>query len=60
MLPLGTHWSDVNNRKRFFMEFAESRGFDPLVPENWSNITPAIIFAAKVFSYNNNNNIILM
>ncbi len=33
------YWSDALNRRKFFIEFATQKGFDPLVPENWRNIT---------------------
>lgn len=26
---------DIENRRRFLLEFAEKIGFDPKVPENW-------------------------
>lgn len=26
---------DKNNVRKFFDTFAEKRGFDPLIPENW-------------------------
>eukprot|EP00026_Physarum_polycephalum_P001669 Phypoly_transcript_01671.p1 GENE.Phypoly_transcript_01671~~Phypoly_transcript_01671.p1 ORF type:complete len:1064 (+),score=159.93 Phypoly_transcript_01671:260-3193(+) len=33
------YWNDIANRKRFFDDFAEKRKFDPLISENWYNIT---------------------
>eukprot|EP00026_Physarum_polycephalum_P001173 Phypoly_transcript_01174.p1 GENE.Phypoly_transcript_01174~~Phypoly_transcript_01174.p1 ORF type:complete len:997 (+),score=112.19 Phypoly_transcript_01174:34-3024(+) len=33
-----SHWNDVGNMRRFFISFAESNGFDPLVASNWYNI----------------------
>eukprot|EP00026_Physarum_polycephalum_P006606 Phypoly_transcript_06655.p1 GENE.Phypoly_transcript_06655~~Phypoly_transcript_06655.p1 ORF type:complete len:580 (+),score=87.68 Phypoly_transcript_06655:116-1741(+) len=30
-----THWSDVENRRRFFLDFSRKLGFDPLVAKNW-------------------------
>ncbi len=32
------HWSDAHNRRKFFIEFATQKGFDPLVAINWENI----------------------
>eukprot|EP00026_Physarum_polycephalum_P003067 Phypoly_transcript_03076.p1 GENE.Phypoly_transcript_03076~~Phypoly_transcript_03076.p1 ORF type:complete len:846 (+),score=126.53 Phypoly_transcript_03076:232-2538(+) len=29
------HWTDVDNRKRFFDDFAKSKGFDPLNKDKW-------------------------
>eukprot|EP00026_Physarum_polycephalum_P000635 Phypoly_transcript_00636.p1 GENE.Phypoly_transcript_00636~~Phypoly_transcript_00636.p1 ORF type:complete len:901 (-),score=99.66 Phypoly_transcript_00636:59-2761(-) len=29
---------NMDNRKKLFLEFAQKKGFDPLVPENWYNI----------------------
>ena len=28
-------WGDLGNQRRFFENYAETKGFDPLVPENW-------------------------
>lgn len=35
------YWNNIENRRRFFQEFAAERGFDPLQAENWATITPA-------------------
>ncbi len=32
------YWSDAHNRRKFFIDFATQKGFDPLVPINWENI----------------------
>ena len=32
-----SHWESKVNRKQFFDSFADSNGFDPQVPENWSS-----------------------
>ena len=32
-------WASAENRRKVFCEFAEEMGFDPLLPENWNNIT---------------------
>lgn len=29
------YWSSVANRKKFFLNFAKEKNFDPHVPENW-------------------------
>ncbi len=34
----GKYWKDTHNRRKFFIEFAAQKGFDPLVAENWNNI----------------------
>jgi hypothetical protein len=31
----GHHYTDFNNRKKFFNTFADETGFDPLIPTNW-------------------------
>ena len=32
---LGKYWNSIENRRKAFDQFAASRGFDPLVVENW-------------------------
>jgi hypothetical protein len=39
---LETHWNDVGNRRRFFLEFARKLGFDPLVAKNWYSQYPKV------------------
>ncbi len=31
------YWRNSHNRRRFFIEFAAQKGFDPLVAANWKN-----------------------
>jgi len=33
------YWKEMQNRIQFFVEFAKEQGFDPLVPDNWYNVT---------------------
>eukprot|EP00026_Physarum_polycephalum_P001762 Phypoly_transcript_01764.p1 GENE.Phypoly_transcript_01764~~Phypoly_transcript_01764.p1 ORF type:complete len:946 (-),score=154.63 Phypoly_transcript_01764:299-3136(-) len=33
------HWTNKENRRQFFDEFAAERAFDPLEPENWYGIS---------------------
>jgi hypothetical protein len=33
------HWQDNANCRKFFCELAAAKGFDPLVADNWKNIT---------------------
>jgi len=33
------YWKKSENRRKFFCEFARQMGFDPLVPENWENVS---------------------
>ncbi len=35
---LGKFWRNAYNRRKFFIEFASQKGFDPLVPEHWEKI----------------------
>ncbi len=35
---IGNYWNTVHNRRKFFVEFATQKGFDPLVASNWENI----------------------
>ncbi len=32
------YWNNVYNRRKFFIEFASQKGFDPLVAANWKNV----------------------
>ncbi len=40
---VGRYWSDANNQRKFFIEFASQKGFDPLVTENWNKVKPTEI-----------------
>lgn len=42
--PTG-HWSDIENRRRFFIDFAAEAGFDPADADAWNGITVARIHA---------------
>ncbi len=33
----------MHNRRKFLIEFAAQKGFDPLIPENWKNVTTSEI-----------------
>jgi hypothetical protein len=37
-----------SERKNFFVEFAESKRFDPNVPENWYPVTQSDVFSFQV------------
>lgn len=42
----------VKSRKRmFFEEFAQKKGFDPLVPKNWYSVTHNDILKEKVSAF---------
>ena len=43
-----SYWLDRENRRKFFCDFAQEMGFDPLQPENWVPITNAQIRAHNV------------
>ena len=43
------YWEDQDNAKRFFDDFAKSRGFDPLNPERWYGFIKSDIRNEKVF-----------
>ncbi len=32
---IGGYWSDVNNRKAFFIQYAKENGFDPFSADDW-------------------------
>ncbi len=35
---LENYWRSTENQRKFFIEFATQKGFDPLVPENWDKM----------------------
>lgn len=35
----GLYWHKTENRRNFFERYAEQHQFDPLVPQNWYNIS---------------------
>lgn len=41
------HWKDPSNCRRFFDHLASAMGFDPLVPNNWSKVTPSEMSSTK-------------
>jgi hypothetical protein len=41
IFPLEHHYSNKENIKQFFDDFASSNGFDPLIAENWYSVTLA-------------------
>eukprot|EP00026_Physarum_polycephalum_P001348 Phypoly_transcript_01349.p1 GENE.Phypoly_transcript_01349~~Phypoly_transcript_01349.p1 ORF type:complete len:1107 (+),score=164.22 Phypoly_transcript_01349:191-3322(+) len=46
MLPR-IHWHKRENRKQFFMRFAELKKIDPLIPSNWYNVTTEELLRQK-------------
>ncbi len=36
---IANYWKVINNRRKFFIDFAAKNGFDPHVSENWNKIT---------------------
>ncbi len=32
------YWSNTSNRRKYFVDFASQKRFDPLVAVNWENI----------------------
>ena len=39
------YWSDVGNQRRFFIQFAEAKGFDPYDWAQWEKVSRAQIKA---------------
>jgi len=33
------YWTEKDNRRKFFVDFAKQNGFEPLIAENWYPIT---------------------
>jgi hypothetical protein len=48
MLNFIAPWSDQENRKKFFENYARSCGFDPHVPENWYSVQKQALLSVKV------------
>lgn len=42
------YWNNVDNRKKFFIDYAARNHFDPLVANNWYNVPRDDIIAEKV------------
>lgn len=42
------YWNNIENRRKFFIDFAKQRGFDPFKPENWAHIARVEITKNKV------------
>lgn len=49
----GSYWNNEQNRKSFFCDYAASRGFDPLVSNNWYTTSTDDVLAFKVSTKNN-------
>ena len=47
----GKFWEGKDRKKAFLDDYARQKGFDPLIPDNWYNITYADIIAQKVHVY---------
>eukprot|EP00026_Physarum_polycephalum_P001744 Phypoly_transcript_01746.p1 GENE.Phypoly_transcript_01746~~Phypoly_transcript_01746.p1 ORF type:complete len:627 (-),score=117.38 Phypoly_transcript_01746:106-1986(-) len=52
-------WQDAANRRKFFVNFAETHKFDPLIPTNWYTVSKEKFMstkgAAKVLEFHNKN-----
>ena len=42
------YWRSIENRKKFFIDYAKQMGFDPNNPWNWQRVTKAHIIAKRV------------
>ena len=47
-MPVANDWSEPENRKKFFDEFAAQRKFDPLIPKNWNTFATKDVLSVKV------------
>ena len=41
-------WAKVENRRKFFLNYAKTKGFDPLLETNWYNQSTMDVLATKV------------
>lgn len=48
VLMIDNHWNSKENIRNFFDSFAASKGFDPLLCENWYSVTQQAVLKAKV------------
>lgn len=51
------YWDKVANRRKFFLNIAKEKGFDPLISENWYSLKHADVVDQRVdliFSTNSN------
>ena len=48
IIYLEFHWSDNYNRRQFFEQVAQKRGFDPLIAENWYKVRNTFMLNLKV------------
>jgi hypothetical protein len=39
----GSYWQNKENRRKFLDQYAKEKGFDPLLPENWYNISSSVV-----------------
>lgn len=57
-----TQYANETNRRRFFEEFAASKGFDPLIASNWYPVAKEdvkslkVSFLISIHYYTSNNN----
>jgi hypothetical protein len=42
------YWKDENNQKEFFLQFAKTNNFDPLISHNWYSFNPSDFAQYKV------------
>lgn len=47
-VKLENHWHDIINRRKYFEQYARSKGFDPLVPDNWYAVQVIDLLRHKV------------
>ena len=47
-VKLESHWHDIVNRRRYFEQYAHSRGFDPLIAERWYSVQVGDLLTHKV------------
>ena len=44
----GHYWKNTQNIKAWFDDFAKTKGFDPLIADNWYHVAREDIYGAKV------------
>lgn len=46
------HWKRVENRRQYFIDYANAMGFDPFVPSNWDMVRSVDVKKKQVCANN--------
>lgn len=51
MITIAPHYMNVQNRRKFFDQYAKEQGFDPLIVENWYATNLQKLLSKKVCAF---------